>query len=96
MGMLLIGPVGHIGVGWPEVTDTDDTTLEYKGFRLIARARRGPVGWVGELRIVLHPVDSPLQGFIPIGRFHTDPQTAIQQALLEGMLRVERGEVIAL
>jgi len=96
MGMLLIGPVGHTGGGWTDLTEADDTMLEYKGFRLIARARRGPVGWLGELRIVLSPVDSPLHSLIPVGRFHADPETAIQQALLEGILRVERGDVIAL
>jgi hypothetical protein len=94
--ILLVGPVGHQARSSAELEGGDEAVLEYKGFQLIARARRGPVGWVAELQIVLSPPDSPVHGFVPVGRFHGDRETAIQQAFLEGIMRVERGEVIGL
>lgn len=73
-----------------------DVELEFRGYKLAARARKGAVGWMGELCIFLSPPQSPVHAFYPVGRFHMDPQGALHEALLEGILRVERGEVIAL
>lgn len=93
---LVIGPLMERAQGPPSLEPGGDLQLDYRGFRLMAHARRGPVGWVGELCIFLSPPQSPVHGFYPISRFHMDPQTAIHEALLEGILRVERGQVIAL
>jgi hypothetical protein len=96
MEILLIGPVGHVGRGSAKVREAHDHVMDYMGFRLIARARRGPVGWVGELTILLPGAQSPLQGVSLVPRFHQDFPTAIQEAFLEGIRRVDRGQVIQL
>ena len=96
MDMLLIGPVGHVRGERDEQDDGHENALLYRGFRLIARAKRGPVGWVGELTILLPGSKSPLQGISLVPRFHQDPRTAMQEALLEGIQRVDRGQVIQL
>jgi hypothetical protein len=94
--LLLIGPVGHRGVGWPEVAHADEAVLPYKGFHLVARARKGPVGWLGEVRIILAPARLPVHVFAPVPRFHMDPGTAVREALIEGIRKVDRGEIIGL
>jgi hypothetical protein len=96
MEMLVIGPVGHVTGAQAKLTDDGEAILTHKGYRLVARAKPGPVGWVGELCIVLSPADSPLHGFFPVGRFHMDRETALREALIEGILRVERGDVFQL
>ena len=95
-GMLLVGPIGHLGPRHAEFEGGAGDPLDYKGFQLVARARRGPIGWVGELLILFPQIDSPVHGFVPVARFREDPNIAIQEALLEGIHRVDRGEVIEL
>lgn len=93
---LVLGPLAE----WGKVAEPPalggELELEYKGFRLLARARKAPVGWTGELMIVFQPVELPVQGFCSVPRFHMDPMTALQEALLYGMMQVERGQVLEL
>lgn len=94
--MILVGPIGHKVKSKRENAWYDGEVMEHKGMLLMARANRGPVGWIGELTILLSREDpSLLYGYIPVYRFHMDPHTAVSEALLEGIRRVERGEVIA-
>jgi len=89
------GPLIEEEENVPSVPPGGDLYVDYRGFTIVARARKAPVGWVGELCIFLSPPETPIHGFYPISRFHMDPQTAVHEALLEGILRVERGQVIA-
>ncbi len=93
---LVMGPL--VESGWVSETPGlgGELELEYRGVRLVARARRAAVGWTGELMIVLKPVSLPVQGFCTVPRFHMDPATALQEALLYGIRRVERGQVLDL
>ena len=94
--MLVVGPIGHLGPRHAGVGGGAGDPLDYTGFQLVARARRGPGGWVGELLILFPQNDSPVHGFVPVARFREDPHVAIQEALLEGIHRVDRGDVIEL
>jgi hypothetical protein len=88
--MILVGPIGHLDRSESGLA-VNGETLEYKGFRLLARARRAPVGWIGELTILLPQEGSPLHVRIPIPRFYDDPMLAIRMACLEGIMRVDKG-----
>lgn len=93
---LLLGPLAEsAGVGELPALG-GDLEMEYRGFRLLARAKKAAVGWSGELMIVFSPVELPVQGYCCVPRFHMDPMTALQQALLYGIMKVERGEVLDL
>ena len=94
--MIIKGPLGSDGHEDDEVTQGSGKILTHKGFTLMAKAKKGPVGWVGELTIFLPGQnDIPLQGYVPLSRFFMDPETAVSEALLEGIRRIDRGEVIA-
>lgn len=92
----LLGPLVEGAEDLPSAGGGGDMYVDYRGFTIIAKARKGPVGWIGEVCIFLSPPQSPIHGFYPVSRFHMDPQTALHEALLEGIMRVERGQVIAL
>jgi hypothetical protein len=95
MEMILIGPIGHVDrVG--EQIDAFSNAIEYKGFRLLARAKRGPVGWIGELMILLPQNDAPIHAWVPVHRFHTEPSSAINASITEGMIRIDQGRIIQL
>lgn len=89
MELLVIGPIGHHGDQTGPLADR--STMRYRGFRLIAQALPGPVGWVAELAIF--PVDghSPVAGHVPASRFYADPMTAVREALLRGIGIVDAG-----
>ncbi len=89
MQLLVIGPIGHHGEEMPPLADR--AMMRYKGFRLIAQALQGPVGWVAELAIL--PVEGrcPVAGHVNASRFYADPATAVQEALLQGMRSVDAG-----
>jgi hypothetical protein len=91
--MILVGPVGYKGPR-DEGSDFEAGEMVYKGFRLVARAKRGPIGWIGELTVLFPPDDSRVHAVLPIPRFHADPLSAIREAHLQGILRVDRGDVI--
>lgn len=89
MELLVIGPIGHHGNEMGPMADR--AIVRYKGFRLIAQASRGPVGWVAEVAILPVEGRSPVAGHLPPSRFYADPVTAVQEALLLGMMRVDAG-----
>lgn len=93
---LVLGPLVESEGGLEQPALGGELELEYRGFRLLARAKRGPVGWTGELMIVFSPVELPVQAYCDVPRFHMDPMTALQEALLHGIMRVEKAEVLDL
>ncbi len=93
---LILGPLGETEQIGEMPSLGGDLELEYKGFRLLAWTRKAAAGWIGELMIISQPVQLPVQGYCSVPRFHMDPMTALQEALLYGIMRVERGEVFAL
>jgi len=93
---LVTGPLVEDGQDEARISLGGDLELDYGGFRLVATARKAPVGWTGELCIVSRPVESPVQGLCKVPRFYMDPQTAVQEALLHGIIRVQRGQILDL
>jgi hypothetical protein len=93
---LVTGPLIEDEQGEAQVSLGGDLELDYGGFLLVATARKAPVGWTGELCIVTRPVESPVQGLCKVPRFYMDPQTAVQEALLHGIMRVQRGQILDL
>ncbi len=91
--MLVVGPIGHNGDDMGLLGDRG--MIRYKGFRLIAQALRGPVGWVAELAILPGEGGAPVAGHLPASRFYADPVTAVQEALLQGMRRLDAGMGLA-
>jgi len=91
MELLVIGPIGHHGKESRRLGNRE--AIHYKGFRLIAQALRGQAGWVAELAILPVHGPCPVAGHLPPSRFYADPVTAVQEALLEGIRRVDAGGV---